>query len=200
MLLIVGLTSSIGCGTGCDQLQPTVDRPQTQPDPIADSGDVGWPYWPVSMSIHALTRITIDRGENAPVLEARVEFTDAEGATTKATGQVLLELTDDVAFADAAPASEVWSIDLRALRKNATHFDEVTRTYLFKLRLKPEQQWHRPRLRVQFQGADGAVLTDRSSVRPYVIDAGQDDKTPGDVLSDEPDAVNPAHADALPAD
>lgn len=161
---------------GCTPLEPATETPPTV---TAANSDTAWPYWPVAMQIHALTRITVDRREEVPVLEARVEFLDIEGATTKAVGQVLLELTDPSAAEIGDLPSEVWTVDLRDLQVNATHFDDVTRTYLFKLRLDPERSRHRPQLRVTYHGENGVVLTDRTAVRPFVIDAPADESDDG---------------------
>jgi hypothetical protein len=169
------------CGVGCAPAAPVVDQPIVVEH---DHEEGVWPFWPVTLRIHALTRITLDRTEKTPVLESRVEFLDTESATTKAVGQVLLELTDEGRTGESDLTSEIWTIDLRDLRANATHFDDVTRTYLFKLRLDPARRRHRPHLRVEFHSSNGIVLSDRRAVRPFFLEPYADHDTADDTESD----------------
>jgi len=54
-----------------------------------------WPYWPVAMRVHPLTRI-VKRGEGTSreqvIVEARIEFFDRVNHTSKAIGQIRLEV------------------------------------------------------------------------------------------------------------
>jgi len=154
---------------GCENGGGGMTMPPKPTDTPADVADPRWPFWPAQMHIHPLTRISTDRSTGATVLEARIEFLDQYGTTTRGFGQIRLELSDQ---AGAVPSAftDVWSIDLRLLERNRTHFDDVTRTYLFKLKLDQQQIPARPELRAYFYGSDGATLKDRRTVRPYVIE------------------------------
>jgi hypothetical protein len=169
-------------------------KTSTRHEPVATGAtmpDANWPYWPVRMQIHPLTRITVDRKTGALVLEARVEFLDADGVSCRAFGQVLLELTDRDAGDESDALSNVWTVDLRDESANATHFDAVTRTYLFRLELTPDELPRQPELRIMYQGADGATMSHRQDVRPYVMESeqpvdavGASDSPPGNVPVD----------------
>jgi hypothetical protein len=132
-------------------------------DPEAGShpatGDVViWPYWPTGMRIHPLTRLDQDDEEQF-VVESRIEFTDRDGVTSRAHGEIFLDLLPDVALDEVRPMKQ-WHVDLRHLPTNATHFDPVTRTYLFKLKIEAEDVARARVLRVTFVGAEGREFSD----------------------------------------
>lgn len=165
VLLVIGITSCVMAG--CPPLQ------RSQHEPVATRAtleEANWPFWPVLMQIHPLTRISVNRKSGGMMLEARAEFLDADGVNSRACGQVLLELSDREAVDASSALSNVWTVDLRDLKANATHFDAVTRTYLFRLELEPEQIPRQPELRITFQGIDGATMSHRQDVRPYILE------------------------------
>ncbi len=88
-----------------------------------------WPFWPAAMRVHPLSRI-VDAGEGH-LLEARIEFTDADEYTTRCFGFLRLELFDG----DAIPGRGItgWNVDLRDLDSNQNHFDDVSRMYFMRL-------------------------------------------------------------------
>ncbi|MCI0631514.1 MAG: hypothetical protein L0Y44_12760, partial [Phycisphaerales bacterium] len=53
-----------------------------------------WPFWPTQMRFHPLTRLVKEAGAGVWVIEARVEFRDAEGAMSKAIGELVIQLED----------------------------------------------------------------------------------------------------------
>jgi hypothetical protein len=122
--------------------------------------EASWPFWPRSMRVHPATRIAIDRESSQPMLETRIEFADQHGAITKACGQLTVELRDAASplRADSAAAG-TWNIDLRDLAKNREHFDDITRTYLLRLKLEGMEVPAQPRITVYFLSSDGTKLT-----------------------------------------
>lgn len=181
--------------SGCQNGRGGLPMPPKPTDTPPDAVEARWPFWPTVMNIHPLTRIAIDRATGARVLEARIEFLDQFQTTTRGYGQIRLELTD---LASVTPESltDVWSIDLRDINRNVTHFDDVTRTYLFRLQLDDANVAARPELRVYFYGSDGAALKDRRVVRPYVLEP---DSETGDGGEDTMDAgADDTEPDAAP--
>lgn len=111
----------------------------------------GWPFWPAKMRIHPLTRIVDDEERGGEIIEARVEFTDAHDHMTKAYGYLRVELFNATSL---SPAIAGWNIDLRDIAFNATRFDDVSRTYLLRLRVENGPIPEQPLLRVQFHSVN----------------------------------------------
>jgi hypothetical protein len=106
------------------------------PAPGATDGEfVRWPYRPASMRFHPLTRSADDPARDGAIIEARIEFSDRDGVTARGYGQLAIEFVASASRNPLAP-DQNWDIELRDLDANATHFDEVTRTYLFKLEIE----------------------------------------------------------------
>jgi hypothetical protein len=103
------------------------------------------------MRLHPLTRLAPDPFTRETVIEARVEFVDAERVTTRAAGVVHLKLHD----ASSEGLLNEWIVDLEDRQQNTLHFDTVTRTYLFKLQVDPATLPAEVLLRASFHGADG---------------------------------------------
>lgn len=121
-----------------------------------------WPYWPVSMRIHPLTRVVEADGQL--IIEARVEFADADGSTTRGVGQLRLMLIE-TAGQRAGTLVQEWTVDLRHGGTNGLHFDDITRTYQFRLELDPSLLTRTAQLRAHFLGADNARLSASHSFR-----------------------------------
>ncbi len=110
---------------------PEHGRPAPEPTPDEPT----WRVKPVAMRIYPSTRFVVS-GEDA-VLEARVQFFDEAEDTTKAVGQMRLELFE-ARIGESVLAGRrlhTWEIPLRTLKANETHFDPITRAYLFRLRV-----------------------------------------------------------------
>lgn len=135
---------------GCDSTARPTTVPgdaSTMPVGAGASGDVNrnehvageakvvpvWPFWPVGMRLHPLTRLAIDPVSGEQVIECRVEFQDIDGLTSKAVGQLTLQVYPDGVTATGTGALETWNQDLRDLQLNHRQYDDVTRTYLFRL-------------------------------------------------------------------
>jgi hypothetical protein len=92
-----------------------------------------WPYWPVAMRLHPLTRLMTDAHSGETIIEARLEFVDGDSQTTKAVGQLTLQVYPDSVTPTGSGALETWNQDLRDVAVNRRQYDDVTRTYLFRL-------------------------------------------------------------------
>ena len=120
----------------------------------AGADSITWPFWPRFVRIHPLTRFTTDRETGRLLIEARLEFLDSEEHTTKGFGQVRFDLHSASQRGDSR-SLENWNEDLRDLTVNLTHFDDVTRTYLFRLQVDEALLPKRAMLKVRFLSADG---------------------------------------------
>ena len=128
------------------------------PNPPTPAAREIWPYWPVRMRIHPLTRLS--RDSDGPVIDLRLEFFDDGGDTTRCSGEAIIELValpEDPASTAAVVAMQ-WNLDLRDLQLNRTHFDDITRTYLIRLRPGEGDVPPRGEVRATFNSANGVVL------------------------------------------
>jgi len=90
-----------------------------------------WPFRPTTLRLHPLSH-ALRRDDRVSVIEARVEFFDRFRHTTKGLGVMHFELHS----ADGAgPRLVSWEIDVSDVDANMRHYDDVTRTYLFRLGL-----------------------------------------------------------------
>jgi hypothetical protein len=129
---IAALGAALASG-GCD----AISLKGADADAGALEGDA-WPFRPAAMRIHPFTAIERDEEAEALVLEARVELRDQLGDTTKGVGDFRFEL-----YAREPEASQqgerrrlaVWDAPLQTLEQNRRHYDPVTHSYLFRLRL-----------------------------------------------------------------
>jgi len=99
-----------------------------------------WPFAPVAMRVHPFTSITFDPEQNSLVLEVRMELLDQVGDVTKGVGDFRFELYADKLKASLRGVDErlnVWDGPVSTLEQNRQHYDSITRTYSFKLRLDP---------------------------------------------------------------
>ncbi len=112
--------------------------------------DARWPFWPVKMRIHPLTRVVPDEASSRLVIEARIELRDQHNHTTKGYGTIRFDLFDGAARAESQTPIEQWNEDLRDLNSNRLYYDEVTRTYLFRLGIDPADLPAEPLLRAYY--------------------------------------------------
>jgi len=125
-----------------------------------------WPFWPEKLRVHPLTRLITDPHTGQNLLEARIEFFDVAGATSKASGQLTLRLFGEASQPDSAEPLETWNLNLRDLAVNALQYDDVTRTYLMRLQIDPTRLTAAPELRAYFVGANGALLNGSMLLKP----------------------------------
>lgn len=121
-----------------------------------------WPFAPVSMRVHPFTSLEDLAAEEAVVLEARLELLDQTGDVTKGVGDWRFEL-----YADGRPGRgsgearrrlSRWEAAMTSLEQNERHYDPITRTYAFRLRVTEQLPTDRPLILV-------AQLTDPQGQR-----------------------------------
>lgn len=138
-----------------DRLDDLVSDATSMPTAqLTAPSSVSWPYWPRRMRIHPLSQLATDRDTGQLVIETRIEFLDRHGHTCKAVGQVLIDLHETGGARNREPL-ETWVLDLGDASVNRDHYDELTRTYLFRLDFDPQILPERPELWGYFRSADG---------------------------------------------
>lgn len=120
--------------------------------------DEPWPFRPTRLRVHPLTRAIMDDQTNEPIIEVRIEFIDPQGHTTKGHGQIRIDLLAEKGTRNADEPIAIWSRDLRDLKINFEHYDVVTQTYLFRLRIEGNQLPSNPRINAYYLAADGLRL------------------------------------------
>lgn len=169
-ILLSAMLTAMCCSCAAVEEAPP---PHVYPGGVVPRGEVPvWPFWPVAMRFHPLTRLaTLERSNVTGILgerretregemvivEARLEFFDTERHTSRALGQVRFELRDG-AQGQASDVIDAWNIDMRDLAINAQLFDPVTRTYFIRLELERASVPEHADLRAYFLGVDGAEL------------------------------------------
>ena len=132
---------------------------------IGDAQTSDWPFWPQALRIHPLTRLAVDAKSGRSIIEVRLEFLDPEGHTTKGVGQVRIDLAAGGSGADSSPPIATWNWDLRDRSVNRRFYDDVTRTYLFRLTVDPSELGPQPELRAYYLSAAGARLQATHALR-----------------------------------
>lgn len=136
MLAVLALLSAApGCldfKLGDEQVETTT--PAYDPPPATSNGDY-WQIKPVAMRIYPSSRFVVQNRD--AVLEARVEFFDEAGDSTKAVGDLRIELFRVERTGEAQTMYRLyeWEVPVRTLKQNREHYDPITRAYLFRLRL-----------------------------------------------------------------
>jgi hypothetical protein len=148
LLIICGVA---GCAAPLSADRVGVDPETGEPVP--------WPYWPTGMRIHPLSRLVTNTDSGRTVIEVRIEFVDRDGHTSRACGQLRIDLHDASTTFPTQPVA-TWEMDLRDLGINRRRYDDVTRTYLFPLDTEVDSLPEQPELRAYFLSADGRPLTE----------------------------------------
>jgi hypothetical protein len=165
-LALIGLCAAGGCA---NQALPSAeyDGPRLEPPPGRKVGpDAPWPLWPQRMRIHPLSQFVTVKSSGEVLIEARIEFTDLHGHTCKAVGLIDIDLHDaDAARYTSEPITS-WNADLWDLEINNDLYDEVTRTYLFRLQLNEHPIPLEPELRAYFLTGEGKHLQAAYRLRP----------------------------------
>jgi len=127
-----------------------------------------WQPRAVGVRIHPATRyrLHLDR----PVLEARVDLTDAMGDPIKASAQYVFELSVSMNTPGNDPTTLYrWDQSVLTEADHRERYDSVTRSYVFPLTLENfDIAAHSTRLRVVATLADGRVLN--ASAPVVVVD------------------------------
>jgi len=172
-ILGVALLLAASASTGCTwKGGPDASGPSTRADagPREDSSDV-WRPRPTTLRIFPSSRFVTAESETGahPVLEARVELTDAMGDAIKAPGRFRLDVHGASPSRDpiAGPRLYTWDVPVRTLAQQRTHYDSVTGSYLFRLKLyEPQTARRGAGLRVVFTPADGSRLEASAKLTP----------------------------------
>ena len=162
MMAAIG-AAAIGCSTllaGCQFKGSGVEAPAPTME------DYWWPQ-PSALRVYPSTRFVEDERSAAPILEARIELRDEMGDAVKGAGTAALEL---FAASDEGQGLgqqlQRWEVTMSSLEDQQRHFDSVTRTYLFRLRLDASARARGDRLRVTFtRASDGRRLQTESRIR-----------------------------------
>ncbi len=142
VVAIAGMTATIGCS-------PKSLVPGKLPTGSVEQ----YPYKPVEISIHPLSRYWISpTGEKE--IEARIEFLDRDGYPTRGIGRLELSLKNL-----AGKDMESWILPLSNFDTNKSHFDRITRTYLVRLSLPNQDVPSKARLMVDLICPDGTSLS-----------------------------------------
>jgi len=143
---------SFGCG--CAAKEEAIPETFTQSEGV-------WPFWPVSMRFHPLTRLMIKVDEEDCALEAHVEFSDLEEDISKALGQLNIKLYEMHSDDTTGELIANWDIDLENRQENRKHYYVITRTYRLRLVIESYKDKLREKMLLvaKFISADGQVLT-----------------------------------------
>jgi hypothetical protein len=143
---------------GCDSMAFKGDAVVHEPAANA----AGWPFAPVSMRVHPFTSINYDPELQSLVLEVRVELVDQLGDVTKGVGDLRFELyAEEDKASQKMPGVRInqWDAPMTTLEQNRQHYDAITRTYAFKLRLNsPPPAGQKLRVVAQFTDVAGHRL------------------------------------------
>lgn len=124
---------------------------------MKNAASPGWPFWPTRVRLHPSTRIIKDAPSSQWLIETRIEFADSDGASSKAVGQLTIQLWDGSA-ASATEPLQTFNMDLRDPAVNRRQYDDVMRTYLFRLEVDAAKLPENPEIRVYFVSVDGQNL------------------------------------------
>lgn len=131
-------------------------------------------YWhsqPTAIRVYPTTRF-VKQGD-AAVLEARVELFDDMGDSVKGAGEFRLELRSGGAGSASAGGSAgggnllyTWRVEVRTIEDQRTHYDPITRGYLFRLRLDDLAAARRTTmLNVSYTSPDGRHFTAEAPIK-----------------------------------
>lgn len=151
------MISLCGCAEQVRTQEPLSNAPVSVGDEAIEATNPSndpWPFRPSELRIHPLTRVVMDEKTNDPIIEVRIEFIDPNGHTTKGVGQIRIDLLSKSADDPIA----IWSRDLRDLEVNFEHYDEITQTYLFRLRINGKELPINPSINAYFLAVDGLRL------------------------------------------
>ena len=157
------LLTAFACASGCVKDPIAKGSPGRAGTADPTLIDPNWPYWPVRMRVHPLSRIMVAPSGMVSV-EARLEFFDQDDITCRASGHVRLEVHDDTGPV-LVNGERSWNIRLDDARQNRQRYDVVVRTYLFLLDTDWQSVPTNATLHAWYLGSDGMQITDRRALR-----------------------------------
>ena len=165
----------MGCASGPNPASLPADGSTLRPNPrLVGEVETGhWPFWPNSLRIHPLTRLAVDTQTGRAIIEVRLEFLDPQQHTTKGVGQVRIDLATSGTAADSSPPLATWSWDLRDRSVNSALYDDVTRTYLLRLKVDSLELGPQLELRAYYLSATGQRLQAIHTLRAEAGEAQQ---------------------------
>ncbi|MHB1156107.1 MAG: hypothetical protein ACYC26_04630 [Phycisphaerales bacterium] len=162
-VIVLLLWACCVCGCGEVRLKGGRDADQQY------QGATTWPFVPVAMRVHPFSAIEYEKATGTFVLNARIELLDRAGDITKGVGDFRFELYRAPREAGLATREGTleysWEAPLVTLEENRQHFDPITRTYLFRLKLdQPPQSGTKLVLVTQFTDPGGRRLSAQAQV------------------------------------
>ena len=155
-MVLVGLLVSMGCvWKGGEQ----------RSDFKQHVGNQIWQVGPVRMRVYPSTRFVED--QDFSMLEARVELLDEMDDSVKGVGEFRIEIFDRPRGGNPGVGQRRYSWDVSALTlaDQRRHYDMITRSYLFRLKLEDQATAHRETvLQVTFISPEGKRLKTRSDL------------------------------------
>ena len=147
-------------------------RSSNQTETVIEAAD--WPYAPVSIRVHPLSRIKFGPDNGKPQVQALIEFLDRDGISTRGLGTLRIILAG--ASNSGSHAESRWECNLTDLDTNGQYYDEVTRTYMHNLSLdEADDVPLEPSLHAILVLPDGRVLADEKPIRISRIKRSSDD-------------------------
>ena len=154
----------ISLAAGCSKVQFKGERDRAAMAALEASS---WPFVPVMLRVHPFTTLRPPGGGEgvaaAAVLEARIELLDQQGDVTKGIGDWRFELYETGERASEAGQDRqayVWTVAMKTPDDSRRHYDPITRTYGFNLKLDEAPPAERKlELRIQFTDPAGNRLT-----------------------------------------
>jgi len=127
-----------------------------------------WPFRPSRVRIHPLSYFEAGTSNRPRVLHLRLEFFDLFEHNTKGLGTIEFELYSGSGSTEPIGTRsrlEAWVSDINDLQQNLERYDDVTRTYLFPLKIDPDLELpERGRFVVTVLTLDN-VLRDEAEIR-----------------------------------
>lgn len=132
-----------------------------------------WFARPVSLRVYPSTDFS--EGADGAMLVARIELADAMGDSVKGSGKFRLVLLGHEHDGDSSIGTPLysWRVPILSRADQYEHYDSVTRTYLFKLKMDRAYRGAQPPvLRVTFTSARGDRLEVEDTVPPQHVSGG----------------------------
>jgi|GEM_PF-1220847 len=154
---IVALIAVLSCVAGCTFKGNAVDPSGSMTSTA--SGEPVWQLQAVTMRVYPSSRFRIDSGQ--AILDARIELRDGMEDPVKSVGKFQFNLYEGGKPNQPSTDKKLyaWQVPLLTLTDQRRHWDAITRTYTFRLKLDaPIDPEHYTSLVVWFTANDGRRL------------------------------------------